>query len=119
MEIYKMEKWWFKKYDGRRKEFKGLTKQAFEEARDKHILRYWRSEFAAVRSEATPRAAYSRAKHYNNEELKSYRKIVAIDSGHVWLISPVYKWSDYNKSTILRADKYPRTAMWLAKKFGR
>lgn len=39
--IFKRENWFFASYDGRKKIFRGITKEEFETAKDKHYERYW------------------------------------------------------------------------------
>lgn len=37
--VFTLPQWWMKPYDGRRKEFRGTTRHAFKEARNKHFNR--------------------------------------------------------------------------------
>lgn len=37
--IYKMDKWYMKCHDGRKKLFRGISKKDFEEARERHFAR--------------------------------------------------------------------------------
>lgn len=36
-DVFKSENWFFRRYDGRRKEFKGITREEFSLARDRHF----------------------------------------------------------------------------------
>lgn len=42
--IFKRQQWYFAKYDGRKKEFKGISKEDFNKAAEKHIERFWAQE---------------------------------------------------------------------------
>lgn len=41
--IYKSENWFFANYDGRRSDFKGISRSEFAAAKDRHFSRQWRA----------------------------------------------------------------------------
>lgn len=41
--IFKKQNWFFKKYDGRRKEFKNIDRTSFDEAKERHFSRVGKS----------------------------------------------------------------------------
>lgn len=99
MEIFKEKDWCFRKYDGRRKEFRGISRAEFEKARDKAIHR--RYTYAAYEPKSLLRRCFEAVVECAKPEHGRYQKIAMY--GHTWLYlcSPIYGHSDYNKSRLM------------------
>ena len=116
-EIFKKDHWWDKKYDGRKKEFRSLpmSKQEFWDAKQKAIRRRYIRTTADDYVVSKLRQAYLAVKEWAKPEHYNYQKVAMY--GHTWLYlcSPVYGHSDYNKSRILQIAGHERQCEWLIK----
>ena len=94
----KSPRWYDAKFDGRKKEFRGIDRKEWCEAINKAFHR----RFVRMKPEryATSdlRKAYNCIKEWSKPEHGRYQKVAMY--GHTWLYlcSPIYGHSDYNKA---------------------
>lgn len=98
--IFKDKEWYNRKYDGRRKEFKGISKDDFAAAVKKAIYRRFIRSRYDYRSDV--RRAYEYIKDRCRPENGSYQKMPMYGNTYLYLCSPVYGHSDYNKARVLK-----------------
>lgn len=111
--IFKNENWFNMKYDGRRREFKGISKKSFEAAKDKAIYRrFWRSGY---NPKSLLRRSYESVIDCARPENGSYQKIVMYGYTNLYLCSPIYGHSDYNKRLLIPIEGNERECEFLMK----
>ena len=98
-EIFKIDGWWNMKYDGRRKIFKGLSKKEFAVAQEKAVRRRYFS--VPYYEKSLLRRCYESVCDWAKPVHGSYQKVVMYGYTYLYLCSPIYGHSDYNKSRLI------------------
>lgn len=97
--IFQQKEWYFRKYDGRRKEFRGVSKEDFKKAQEKAIYRrFYRSRYEP---KSLLRRCYESVCEWAKPELSNYQKVVMYGYTYLYLCSPVYGHKDYNKHRLM------------------
>lgn len=111
--IYNEREWYNRRYDGRRKEFKGISRKEFEKAREKAIRR--RFYAAPYYEKSLLRRCYESVTEWAKPEHYNYQKVVMY--GHTWLYlcSPYYGHRDYNKARLMPIAGNERKCEFLMK----
>ena len=115
LSLLKSPNWYNEKYDGRRREFRGIDKESWEEAKKKAIFRRFfrpRSEEYVV---SQLRKAYLTIKDRSKPEHGSYQKVAMYGYTWLYLCSPIYGDFDYNKLRLLRIKGHEKECEWLIK----
>ncbi len=120
-ELFNLSRWYDMRYDGRKKIFRGITRDEFKTAVNKHFARNFVKPYKPESYEKSElRRAYEYAAEWSKPEHGSYRKIVM--RGHTWLYlcSPIYGHADYNKARLLEMRPGREKAIkWFLRKFGK
>jgi len=116
-EIFKQDHWWDKRYDGRKKEFRclPLNRKQFFDAQTKAIHRRYIRTTSDDYAVSRLRQAYLSVKEWAKPEHGSYQKVVMY--GHTWmyLCSPIFGHSDYNKSRLIPIEGNQKKCEFLIK----
>ena len=105
--------WHSLKYDARKKMFRGVDKEDFKEAQDKHFHRNYVRTTSGDYTVSELRKAYNSVKKWSKPENGSYQKVAMYGNNWLYLCSPVYGHADYNKSRILRMKGHETQCEWL------
>lgn len=113
--IFRKDHWWDLKYDGRKKMFRGISKKEWLAAKQKAFRRRYIRTTADDYVVSRLRKAYLSIKEWSKPEHGSYQKVAMY--GHTWLYlcSPIFGHSDYNKSRILEIKGHEKECEWLIK----
>ena len=112
-ELFKMQWWFNKKYDGRRRLFRGITREEFATACKKAIhRRYIRPKYE---EKSLLRRCYETVCDYAKPEHGNYQKIVMYGYEWLYLCSPEYGHRDYNKSRLMPIKGNERECAFLMK----
>ena len=115
LSLLQKPEWYFMKYDGRRREFRGIDKKAWDEAKKKAFRR----RFIRTTSEdyvvSQLRKAYLSIKDLSKPEHGRYQKVAMYGYTWLYLCSPIYGHSDYNKSRLLPIKGHEKECEWLIK----
>ena len=113
--LLKNPDWYNKKYDGRRREFRGIDKESWKDAQEKAFYRRFFRTKSKDYVENQLRKAYLRSKEWSRPEHGRYQKVAMY--GHTWLYlcSPIYGHSDYNKSRLFPIKGHEKECEWLIK----
>lgn len=113
--LIKSPNWFDEKYDGRKKPFRGIDKQEWNEAKRKAFKRRYIRTTANDYIVSDLRKAYFSIREYSNPRYGRYQKIAMY--GHTWLYlcSPIYGHADYNKARILPIKGHEKECEWLIK----
>lgn len=107
--------WYDKKYDGRRKEFRGIDKNAWNEAKEKAFRRRFVRTTSEDYAVSDLRQAYNSIKEWSKPEHGRYQKVAMYGHSWLYLCSPVYGHSDNNKARILPIKGHEKQCEWLIK----
>ena len=114
LSLLKSPHWYNEKYDGRRREFRGIDKESWEEAKKKAIYRrFFRTKSEEYVSQL--RKAYITIKNMSKPENGSYQKVAMYGYSRLYLCSPIYGLCDYNKSCLLPIKGHEKECEWLIK----
>ena len=109
--LFLEKNWYDKKYDGRRKEFRGIGRNEFETAKEKAFFRrYIRAPYQA---KSLLRRCYESVCDCARPENGNYQKIVMYGSTWIYLCSPIYGHKDYNKYRLMPIDGNKRECEFL------
>lgn len=113
--IFQNPNWLDIKFDGRKKTFRGISKEDYYVARQKAFRRRFIRTTAADYVVSNLRKAYISVKEWSKPEHGNYQKVAMY--GHTWLYlcSPIFGHSDYNKSRILEIEGHEKQCEWLIK----
>lgn len=93
--VYKIKDWAWLRFDGRKKIFRGIKREEFLQAKDKHfahllkncgVKQITRCNSLRVLDSLLPRVG------------SSYEKVIIEGRKHLYIVSPVFLHADYNKS---------------------
>lgn len=101
-EIFKKKDWCYTKFDGRKKIFRGMTKAEFAAAKDK----YFAHKCARYVSLTGKCYAIEKVESLKRYVGTPYEKVIIEGNKHLYIASPIYGHSDYNKTIF--ADNTPR-----------
>ena len=90
--IYKKERWMFERFDGRKKLFRGITKEEFAAAKARCFKRWGGS--SELKEKCAILETVEFLKKYVNT---NYEKIIIEGNKHLYIASPIFLHSDYNK----------------------
>lgn len=111
--LFSLPNWYNLKYDGRRKEFQGISREEFQTAKAKAFYRRF------VRSPYNPksnlRRCYESIREWSRPECGNYQKIAIYGNTWLYLCSPVYGHSDYNKARLMPIKGNERECEFLIK----
>lgn len=97
--IFKKENWFNMKYDGRRREFRRISRQEFNAAKEKAIYRrFFRVPYEA---KSLLRRCYEAVSEWAKPEHGNYQKVVMYGNTWLYLCSPIFGHKDYNKSRLM------------------
>lgn len=113
--LFQNPNWFNLKYDGRKKMFRGISKDEWYVAQQKAIRRRYFRTTSADYVVSNLRKAYLSINEWSKPEHGSYQKVAMY--GHTWLYlcSPIFGHSDYNKSRILEIKGHEKQCEWLMK----
>lgn len=105
--------WYDEKYDGRKKEFRGISKTEWREAKEKAFYRRHVRTTAKDYAISPLRKAYNYIQERSKPQNGRYQKVAMY--GHTWLYlcSPIYGHADYNKARILPIKGHEKQCEWL------
>lgn len=115
LSLLKRQNWYNEKYDGRRREFRGIDKESWEEAKKKAIYRRFCRTKSYDYVVSQIRIAYLTVKDRSKPEHGSYQKVAMYGYTWLYLCSPIYGHSDYNKSRLLPIKGHEKECEWLIK----
>ncbi len=92
-EIFKRLDWCYIKFDGRKKIFRGMTKAEFSAAKDRHFA-HQRARYGSLAGKCYALEIVESLKRYAGTR---YEKIIIEGSEHLYIASPLYRHTDYNK----------------------
>lgn len=106
-QIFNFENWMYCRYDGRKKLFRGISREDFRAAYNKNFQR------ATTRNAASDfdgygrrrRARYLAAQYLSGDR---YGKLPTFGHTHLYLCAPEYGLRDYNKAQILEIRGHER-----------
>lgn len=101
LELFNISGWFVLKYDGRKRIFKGITREEYRAMSDKHIERIGKNyipKYEPIKELQRDITFYRKAGRYT--------KRLIIGNTHIYWASPVYGHQDYNKSIF--ADNTPQ-----------
>lgn len=97
--LFSLPRWYDKKYDGRRKEFQGISREEFQTAKTKAFYRrFVRSPY---NHKIELRQCYESVCRWSRPECGNYQKIAVYGCTWLYLCSPVYGHSDYKKARLM------------------
>lgn len=94
-DIYKRLDWNRLKFDGRKKEFKGVDRVAFEAAKEKSIYRMAHKYVPELDGRTESLKAVDFCKLGRGTK---YEKTLLPGGKYIWFASPLFGMNDYNKS---------------------
>ena len=115
LSLLKNPHWYNEKYDGRRREFRGIDNESWEEAKKKAIYRRFCRTKSYDYVVSQIRIAYLTVKDRSKPENGSYQKVAMYGNTWLYLCSPIYGHSDYNKSRLLPIKGHEKECEWLIK----
>ena len=115
LSLLQKPEWYFMKYDGRRREFRGIKKESWKEATQKAMHRRLVRSLEDNCAVSQLRKAYNAVKECAKPEHGRYQKVAMYGYTWLYLCSPIYGHSDYNKSRLLPIKGHERQCEWLIK----
>lgn len=112
-QIFMQSHWWDRKYDGRRKDFKGITRSEFAMAKEKAIQRRYYS--TRYYEKSLLRRCYESVVEWGRPENLNYQKVVMYGHTYLYLCSPLFGHTDYNKSRLMPIKGNERECEFLMK----
>lgn len=108
-------RWFESAYDGRKKEFRHISKEEWDKARQKAIYRRYVRTTADDYATSMLRQAYHTVVEWAKPEHQNYQKVAMY--GHTWLYlcSPVYGHADYNKHRLVPIKGHERQCEFLVR----
>lgn len=97
--IFNTPEWYNRKYDGRKREFKGISRDEFKKAQEKAFYRHFVRSPYQVKS--LLRRCYENILDCSRPECGSYQKIAMYGATWLYLCSPVFGHRDYNKARLM------------------
>lgn len=113
LSLLKNPYWFNKKFDGRKKEFRGIDKKEWFDAQKKAIRRRYVRTTSKDYEVSKLRQAYNAIKEWSKPEHGNYQKIAMYGHTYLYLCSPIYGHSDYNKHRILEIKGHEKECEWL------
>ena len=115
LSLLKTPNWYDKKYDGRKKEFRGIDRHEWFDAKEKAIKRRLYRTIEDNRTVSRLRYAYNAVKECSKPENGNYQKVAMYGFTWLYLCSPIYGHSDYNKSRLMPIKGHEKECEWLIK----
>lgn len=109
--IFQKKGWYDMPYDGRRKEFRGISRKEFEEAKEKAFYR--RFVRSLYHEKSLLRRCYESVCDCARPENGNYQKVVMYGQTWLYLCSPIYGHRDYNKHRLMPIDGNKRECEFL------
>lgn len=116
-ELFQNLYWFNWKYDGRKKIFRntGISKKEWYEMKAKAVKRRYIRTTAKDYVISPLRKAYISIKDWSKPEHGRYQKVAMYGNTWLYLCSPIYGHSDYNKVRILPIVGHEKQCEWLVK----
>lgn len=111
--LLKNPNWFNMKYDGRKKEFRGIDKKDWFDAKGKAFRRRYIRTTANDYILSNLRKAYLSIKEWSKPEHGNYQKVAMYGNTWLYLCSPIFGHKDYNKSRLLEIKGHEKQCEWL------